>query len=138
MAPRPSPLVRVPTEPLEHGRLNWAPRKQQTEIAVRTCMLPSVREPSDTDPEADSATHSLKQYLQESWFPAFQVGPRAKREFVWPHYPELQAPHRTRKLRAISRITHYRIHGATSDCALNAFLLIRSLKIVGRPCAADG
>ncbi|KAG0696897.1 hypothetical protein DFH29DRAFT_181708 [Suillus ampliporus] len=141
MAPYRSPLVRVPTEPLDVSTLDWKFRKQlliqpsnpsagsrprplvrnhrMNDIAFQH--LAPVPEPFEmddeyvADDEAGWDTHSLKQYLQESWFPAFEVGPRAKQNFVWPHYPELQAAPGTRKLRNISRIMPYRIHGAACD-----------------------
>ncbi|KAG1722544.1 uncharacterized protein EDB91DRAFT_1174563 [Suillus paluster] len=143
MPPRRSPLVRAPTEPLDASTLDWKFRRQliepsepstdsRTRALVRTHRvnnivvqhardLVSVPRPFETDDESvvDDETgkdaHSLKRYLQESWFPAFKLGPRVEQKFVWPHYPELQAAPGMRKLRTISRIMPYRIHGAVCE-----------------------
>ncbi|KAJ8592540.1 hypothetical protein M405DRAFT_812528 [Rhizopogon salebrosus TDB-379] len=137
MPPHQSPFVREATIPLDPITLDWKHRKQLIQSSNNTASsgsqarvrAPRVRhaadpilkptpEPpaeEDQDPEPSLATYSLKKYLQESWFPVFQLGPRAKQDFIWPHYPELHAPLGTRKLRAISRIMPYRIHGAACD-----------------------
>lgn len=142
MAPRVSPPVRAPTEPLDASTLDWKFRRQLVErsdtangsrpgplvdndradgIIVKYARnLAPVHEPSEANGESDSEmdnleegrNNSLKQYLRDSWFPAFKVGPQAKQNFVWPHYQELQVAPGTRKLHTISRIMPYRIHSA--------------------------
>ncbi|KAG1724011.1 hypothetical protein EDB19DRAFT_1761089 [Suillus lakei] len=142
MAPRRFPLVRAPTEPLDPSTLDWKFRRQLIErsdtangrpprpladnyrsdgIVVKHGRdLASVPEPSEADDESEvndveEDFETLKHYLQDSWFPAFNVGPQAKQNFVWPYYPELQVAPGTRKLRTISRIMPYRIHGAACE-----------------------
>jgi hypothetical protein len=84
--------------------------------------LAPVHEPSEADDQTEMADleegweNSLMQYLQDSWFPAFKVGPQVKQNFVWPYYRELQVAPGTRKLHTISRIMPYRIHGAACEC----------------------
>jgi hypothetical protein len=152
MPPHQSPFVREATIPLDPITLDWKHRKQLIQSSNNTAssgsqararasrvrhaadpiLKPTPEPPAeeDQDPEPSLATYSLKKYLQESWFPVFQLGPRAKQDFIWPHYPELHAPLGTRKLRAISRIMPYRIHGAACDCAFRRFFwLIYSPKI---------
>jgi len=126
----------MPTEPLDLSTVSWHYRKRLVEPAntsrapqpqvYRARELLPAHEPSETDnhwQEAAPATYTLKLYLQESWFPAFKVGPRVQQAFVWPHYPELQAQPGTRKLRAISRIAPKHIRGAACDCALRDSVL---------------
>ena len=134
MAPRPAPFVREPTipldlndrkprkQPIKAQAITRAPVKHRNTVWPTNNLAPAL-ESSDTDIEEEEVptTYSLKQYLQESWFPAFKIGPRVKQAFTWRHYPELQALPGTRKLRSISRITPFRIRGSASDCALNAF-----------------
>ncbi|KAG1781236.1 hypothetical protein EV702DRAFT_650604 [Suillus placidus] len=143
MAPRVFPLVRAPTEPLDASTLDWKLRRQLIErsdtahgsrprplvdnrradgIIVRHARnLAPVHEPSEADDESEMDNieegweNSLKQYLQDSWFPAFKIGPLPKQNFVWPHYPELLVAPGTRKLHTISRIMPYRIHGAACE-----------------------
>lgn len=144
MAPRVSPLVRVPTEPLDISTLDYKFRRQPVEhsdaasgsfprplaesphaggiIDKHARNFAPVHEPSEADDESEMDDseevweNSLKQYLQDSWFPAFRVGAQAKQNFVWPHYRELEVAPGTRKLRTISRIMPYRIHGAACEC----------------------
>lgn len=134
MASRSSSFVREATIPLDLS--DWKPRKQLikrqaiTRAPVKrnnntiqhTDNLAPVLEPSETYSEEEAlTTYSLKRYLQESWFPAFKVGPRVKQAFIWRHYPELQALPGTRKLCSISRITPSRFRGAASNCTWNTF-----------------
>jgi len=144
MAPCVFPLVRAPTEPLDAGTLDWKFNKQLIKrpdaanssrprplvddhradgnIVKSVRNLAPVLEPSEANDECEMNNleegwaSSLKQYLQDSWFPAFEVGPRVKQNFVWLHYQELQVAHGTRKLHTISRIMTYRIHGAAREC----------------------
>lgn len=143
MAPRVSPLVRVPTEPLDISTLDYKFRRQLIKhsdaasgshprplvenhdeggiIINHAHNLAPVHESSEADDESEMDDseegweNSLKQYLQDSWFPAFKVGPQTKHNFVWPHYRELEVAPGTRKLHTISRIMPYRIHGAACE-----------------------
>ncbi|KAG6336217.1 hypothetical protein ID866_2868 [Astraeus odoratus] len=68
--------------------------------------------PSGTMENIDPNAHSLKQYLRQIWMPAYKVGARSGTNTSWCYHPELRAPHGTRMLICIRRITNANMHDA--------------------------